>query len=182
MAKNLPKLEDLKETAAELALNPNYLKAMGWFQSAWAAIEINTDYAICRFLNVTHEQAHLITSGQMFGRKSRLLADLIARSDHPKKQQILRAFNKVRGGNLRDVFAHGYIASDKDTVTFIERPPGGDFRANQHVFTLIEFEIHVAKIVQAGSEFCDVLEDALEMHDHELDDFANSALSLNSKP
>ena len=41
---------------------------------------------------------------------------------------------------------------------------------------------HVAKIAQAGMDFNDVLEDALEMDNEELDAFANAALSLKLKP
>jgi hypothetical protein len=174
MAKESLTLDDLSAEGEALALNPRYLQLMGWFQSAWASIEVNTDFAICRFLGVTYEQAHLITAGMMFGRKARLLADLIAASDHPKKDAIIRAFNSVREGNKRNVFAHGYIATDKDSVTFIERT-AGKAKAKQHHFTLQEFEAHVVKFVRAGERFHDVL----EIGDQELEDFASAAWPLD---
>lgn len=173
MAKKPMTLDDLPTDGSQLALNPRYLQAMGWFQSAWAGVEANTDFAICKLLGVTNEQAHLILAGTMFGRKARLLVELATRSKHPKKAKIIQAFNAVRGGNKREVFAHGYIATDKDSVTFIERP-GGDAKPRQHCFTLKEFEAHVVQFVAAGAKFHDVL----EIDDQELDDFANAALSL----
>jgi len=78
-----------------LAFREDYTQLMGTFQSMWGSVEIVTDYAICKFLKVTPGQAHLITAGMLFGRKGRLLADLISRSDDPKKDRILGAFNNV---------------------------------------------------------------------------------------
>jgi hypothetical protein len=105
----------------------DYTQLMGHFQSMWGSVEVITDYAIWRFLKVTPGQAHLITSGMMFGRKARLLADLIGRSDDPKKAQILGAFNQLRGLSKRDLFAHAYVRSDGKSVTFLERSQGGEF-------------------------------------------------------
>lgn len=104
-----------------LAFRDDYTQLMGQFQSNWAATEIVTDYAIYKFLKVTPGQAHLITSGMMFGRKARLLADLIGKSDDPKKAQILGAFNKLRGMSKRDMFAHAYVRSDRASITFLDR-------------------------------------------------------------
>jgi hypothetical protein len=151
---------------------------MGLFNGAWASFDLTTDYAIYKFLKVTPHQAHLITSGMMFGRKARLLADLIGRSDHPEKAKILGAFNKARGGNKRDVFAHGYIWSGPDTVKFIERSVSGEFKAVEHEFTLDELETHALNFILASQAFWD----ALGVTNDEAQAFANAALSLNRKP
>jgi hypothetical protein len=135
MAKKRAKAEDLGPYKDAMALNPTYLRAMGLFQSAWAGIEVCTDLAIGRMLGVTYEQTHLITSGLMFGRRARLFVDLAKRSSLPKKASVLQHFNVIRGDSLRDVFAHGYISSDKNSITFMERPGGGEFRAKLHEFS-----------------------------------------------
>ncbi|RDV05132.1 hypothetical protein [Undibacter mobilis] len=160
-----------------LALRNEYTRLVGLFQGAWASLELTTDYAIGQFLNVTHEQCHLITAGMMFGRKSRLLADLIKRSDHPQKSKILEPFNKIRGMSKRDVFAHGYIRGDAESVTFLERAAGGEFKATEHTFTFMEFQIHVATIAKLATEFYEALGCTRE----QVSDFANAALSLNRK-
>ena len=134
------KPEGPKKTAA---LTDNYHKIMGLFNGTWATLDLATDYAIYKFLNVTPGQAHLITSGMMFGRKARLLADLIGHSDHPQKAQVLGAFNKVRGDNKRDIFAHSYIRSGDNLVTFVDRSSSGEFKATEHTFTMLELAKHV---------------------------------------
>jgi hypothetical protein len=109
------------EIANSLNLSDDYLISIGLFRGAWASLELTTDYAIWKFLGVTPERAHLITSGMMFGRKARLLADLIGRSDHPNKAEILGWFNKLSGMSKRDVFAHSYVWSDGEIVKFVDR-------------------------------------------------------------
>lgn len=159
------------------ALTDRYHKVMGLFNGCWSSVDLVTDYAIYKFLNVTPQQAHLITSGMMFGRKARLLADLIGRSDHPNKAAILGAFNKVRANNKRDVFAHGYIWSDYDSVTFTERSISGEFKAVQHRFTLKELQSHVLQFTLAAEEFWNILG---VTHD-EMNAFGLAAMSLNRK-
>jgi hypothetical protein len=176
-------MEDEKKPAVGIRYGKNlttdsvYLQAMGFFQTSWSGVELSTDFAIYKFLRVTAEQSHLITSGMMFGRKARLLADLIKRSGHPNKQKILNAFNKVRGGNMRDVFAHGYISANKDTVVFLERSAGGDFKSKPHVFTIKEFLLHVGRFVRDGEAFAH----SLEIDPAELRKFTDAAMNLENK-
>jgi hypothetical protein len=124
------------EIAKAVNMSDDYLILMGLFQGAWASVELTTDYAIWKFLKVTPEQAHLITSGMMFGRKARLLADLVGRSDHPAKAVILGAFNDLRGMSKRDVFAHSYVWLDRKVIKFIDRQTGGEYRAKEHTATI----------------------------------------------
>jgi hypothetical protein len=103
-----------------LAITKEFATTLGYFHSVFATLDLTTDFAIFKLLNVTPNEAHLITSGMMFGRKARLLTDLIGRSNHPNKKELLRAFNAVRG-NKRDVIVHGYLWSKQIRVKFIER-------------------------------------------------------------
>lgn len=153
-----------------------YNATLGQFHNNWSAIDLYTDYAIYKFLNVTALQAHLITSGMMFGRKARLLGDLIKHSDDPRKILILRAFSKIRKAN-RDIIAHSYVRSDAISVTFLERSISGDFRTTEHTFISDEFRAHVLYIADAAIEFYD----ALDIVSEELDAFVNAALSFKRK-
>jgi hypothetical protein len=160
-----------------LAFRDDYTQLMGRFQSMWGSTEILTDYAICKFLKVTPGQAHLITAGVLFGRRARLLTDLVRRSDDPKKAQILEAFNKLRGESKRDMFAHAYVKSDQNTITFLDRSAGGEFSAKEHTLTLDEFRAHVKEFEAAGAAF----HAALGVTTKELQAFAEAALSLSRK-
>ncbi len=112
---------------------------LGLFHMAFSRLDIATDFAIGKFLSVTPEEAHLITAGMMFGRKARLLAGLISRSDHPRKAAILSEFNAIRGNNKREILLHGHIYQQNEedrTVSFIERSVSGEFKATVHTFGL----------------------------------------------
>src|SRR4051812_39541371 len=124
--------------------NKDLVQCLGVFQGTWAIWELITDYAVGHFLNVTDEQAHLITAGMMFGTKGRLLADLISRSDHPHKAKLLGPLNWIRGHALRDALAHSYQKLGEDGgITFVDRRAGGGFAVKEHEFTLKEFAMHV---------------------------------------
>ena len=154
-----------------------FTSLMGRFHLTWATVDLITDYAICKFLNLPYEQGHLVTSGMMFGRKARLLADLIGRSDHPNKAAILGPFNKLRGSSKRDIFAHSYVSSAGSTVTFVERSISGKFSAKAHTFTFKDLEEHVLMVTVEADAFYN----ALQIKGDEVDDFANAALSLSRK-
>jgi hypothetical protein len=171
---NGSKLKEPKKTAA---LTDEYHKLMGLFNGMWASLDLTTDYAIYKFLNVTPGQAHLITSGMMFGRKARLLADLIGHSDDPRKGQILGAFNKVRSKNMRDVFAHSYVRSGDGIVTFVDRSSSNEFKATEHKFTMVELAQHVYEFSDNVNAFWN----SLGVTKPEAEEFAAAALSLNRK-
>jgi hypothetical protein len=120
----------------------SYLQLLGIFHSNWSAIDLHTDFAICQFLHVTQQQAHLITSGMMFGRKARLLADLIRNSDDGRKQKLLEAFKKIRAAK-REIITHSYVASDAASVRYLERNISGPFKAEVHSYSAKELHDHV---------------------------------------
>jgi hypothetical protein len=162
--------------AIPMAKHTSYLQLLGIFHSNWSAIDVYTDFAIYQFLHVTPQQAHLITSGMVFGRKARLLDDLIRHSDDARKQKLMEAFNKIRAAK-RDIISHSYVASDAVSVKFMERNTSGKFKANIHTYTFDEFRQHVLDIHYAADEFYAALEASKE----NIDAFANAALSLNRK-
>jgi hypothetical protein len=171
-------LSSLEEEAQKtLALNPHFAQLLGLFQVSWSTFDLVTDWAICKFLQIPAEQAHLITAGMLFGRKARLLADLIGKSDHQEKAKILGAFNKLRGNNKRDVFAHSYIRTSKKTITFVERSTSGQYKTIEHTFTLEEFTNHVLGFVRTGREF----HIALGVTPEDIQSFANASLSRERK-
>ena len=85
------------------------------------------------------------TSGMVFGRKARLLDDLITHSDDNRKQKLLEAFNKIRAAK-RDIIAHSYHGSDELSVQYVERNTSGRFKANVHTYTFNEFKQYVQDV------------------------------------
>lgn len=160
-----------------LARRDEFTTLFGMFHLLWLTLDLTTDYAICKFLKVTHEEGHLITSGMMFGRKARLLADLIGQSEHPNKSALLGSFNAIRGKSKRDIFAHGYLWSSPHEIRFIERSISGPFKAIEHKFTFEEFQLHCLELASNSDAFYYALGATRE----ELNAFANAALSLNRK-
>jgi len=127
------------------------------------------------FLNLPHEQTHILTAGMMSGPKFRLLADLIARSDHPNKGKMLGILNKIRGETKREVLAHAYLLSTKTKVTFLHRKGGDKYSAKEYSFGLQEFYDHVKILTQAAEDF-DV---SLGAPGQEVSDFVAAALRAN---
>jgi hypothetical protein len=168
---------DLAMAKKPLARRPEFTQLLGLFQIYWSSLDLTIDYAICQFLKITHHQAHLITGGMMSGPKFRLLVDLIKRSDHPQRDSLRGALNKIRAIQKRDVFAHSYIESYQDSVTFLSRTVGGEYEATDHKFTEATFGAHVKEVAEVGMQFYT----ALGVTRDELQAFAKAALSLNRK-
>ena len=158
-------------------LADEFIRGLGYFFALWCTIDLTTDYAIGQFLGVSDEDAHLVTSGMMFGRKARVLADLISKSDHPQKAKMLSAFNKIRGTSKREIFAHSYLWSDDNRVVFHERSIGGDFRVIKHEFTIQQFLHHVAELAVESEKFYSALGATRE----QVTAFADAALNLDRK-
>ena len=162
--------------APRLARSTEYLHSLGIMHFNWSVIDLYTDYAIWKFLGVTAGQAHLITSGLMFGRKARLLSDLLKRSKDANRQALIEAFNIMQAGK-RDVITPAYVGDDINTVTFLERKASGSFKALVHTYTLEEFQAHSNTLLEATNKF----KAALGATDQELHEFAAAALSLDLK-
>jgi hypothetical protein len=159
-----------------LAHSDEYNRLLGMFHYNWSATDLHVDYAIYKFLGVSSLQAHLITSGMMFGRKARLLVDLIKHSNHANKADLLATLGRIMKAN-RDMIAHSWARSDRDTITFLERKITGPFSAKEHSFTLSQFRELVTEVANAGTKFRELL----GAHSTDLDAFAKAALSFSRK-
>jgi hypothetical protein len=160
----------------QMVNHPSYLQLLGIFHSNWACIDLYTDFAIYQFLHVTPQQAHLITSGMVFGRKARLLDDLITHSDDNRKQKLLEASNKIRAAK-RDIIAHSYHGYDELSVQYVERNTSGRFKANVNTYTFNEFKQYVHDVSDSAYKFYI----ALDASETKINAFANAAFSLNCK-
>lgn len=154
--------------------------AFGVFHLTSSRLDIVTDFAIHKFSKLSPEETHLVTAGMMFGRKGRLLADLIGHSDHVRKGAILGAFNKIRGNNKRDILVHGILYSSDDNqleISFIDRSISGEYKAIIHKFTLHELFNYITVFTSNCTEF----EKELGLSQEELNGFVMASLSLNRK-
>src|ERR1700722_17381085 len=161
-------MPDTADAATEKVFDPDFVWSLGAFFAQWATLELVTSYGICKFLKISFEDAHILTSGMEFGRKSMLLRNLAYRSDAPEKGQIIRLLAKIQNESKRNVFAHSFIMSGPQTVTFIDRSRGGDYVATKHTFTVREFFDHVAGFTNHAA----ALEKCLGLDKGELHRFA----------
>ncbi|WP_413992225.1 hypothetical protein ACMDCR_09130 [Labrys okinawensis] len=136
-----------------LIFHPEFQQRLGAFVAAWSSFDLTTDFAIWKFLNVSSVQAHLIVNGMTFGKKAKLLSDLIKRSEHPNKNNIIRAFNEARNCVDRDSIIHAYIQTDDDTVTFVTKNQSGSYKTKSKTFTLQEFKLYVDTFQMKGVYF-----------------------------
>jgi hypothetical protein len=160
-----------------LLFQDSFRLALGTFHAAWSSLDVTTDFAICQFLKVTPQQAHMITGGMMFGPKARLLGSLIKDSNHAKKSEMLGAVRWLQGNSKRDVFAHGYMITSSTKVILLERPRGGGFKVKEHPFTLEQFIAHTKQVGSNAQTFWQ----ALGASNADLAEFVAAALSLDNK-
>jgi hypothetical protein len=163
----------MRDTPADaIAYSLEFQKWLGAFQFTWCAFDLTTDFAIGKFLKVTNEEAHLIVSGMTFGKKGKLLRELISRSSHPRKDVVRQAFNEASNSIDRDGIIHSYIESDAKTVSFISKNQSGTYKAKVKTFTLDEFRDAVELFVTKGDAF----HRALGATPEEINEFAEAAL------
>jgi hypothetical protein len=150
---------------------------MDLFLGAWATFEMTLDFAIGKFLQTSHEQTHLITAGMAFGRRGRLLADLVIHSDHPRKAQILGAFNKLCGMRKQEIFVHSFLQPNEEEGAFLARSANGQFRTKSPGFTKAELMDQLRAFAVAGSDFYI----ALGVTDADIQSFGAAAERLSTK-
>jgi hypothetical protein len=161
---------------ADLSWEAEYNTLLGHFHALWSTVDLLTDYAICEFLKVSNEEGHLITSGMMWGPKARLLAALISRSDHPRKDAVQASFGSLRA-IPRDVIAHGYQSFSTTEIAFLERMRGGEPKAKRHTYTHETFAAMVSNLVTHSRAFVS----ALGADRNAVGAFADAALNLDRK-
>lgn len=72
-----------------LRITPEFLTQVGRFYGLWAAIELAIDYSIGQFLKLPAEETHLLTAGNEFNRKSRVLMALLSETITRRKTNYL---------------------------------------------------------------------------------------------
>jgi hypothetical protein len=164
--------------AREFLINTIEFRTLyGEFMVTWNVLDLTTDLAIGRFLNITDQEAHLMTSGLMYGRKARLLRDLINRSNHPRKAAILGALNNITSEGKREAIVHSYVHGSADVVEFVERSISGPYTTKRHKFTLNEFRKHVESFYKQ----CMAFHNALGYSTTEIEAFGEAATSASRK-
>jgi hypothetical protein len=157
------------EEAEPGAFPPNFHHVLGQFHCMWMMFDVTLDFAIKKLLGISDRQAHIMCTGMEFGKKLRLLSELLKNGDADSGRELLSA-GKILQSSKRDALTHGYIASNSTHVTFVYRNRGS-FTVDKYEFTIEEFQEHVAKMVKATIQF----QKTLAASEDELTKFANSA-------
>jgi hypothetical protein len=150
---------------------PGFHKLLGQFHGIWLSLDPVLDYSIGFFLSIPPEDTHVIVAGMEFGKKLRILIDLIRRYPHPRKAELIKQL-KILQGSKRDQITHAYIASNREQVIFISRSRGGEYNATKLSFSIKEFSEHVVKILHAAQAY----DRALGAKPDDVIAFANAAL------
>ncbi len=127
---------------------PGFHELLGKFHAMWLMFDPTLDYSIGHFLRTPTRDTHLIVSGMMFGTKMRLLADLIKRCDHPKKDRLAEAIRTLQASK-RDQITHAYIKSNSANITFTYRSKGGSYKSGELAFHINDFIDHVGRMHEA---------------------------------
>jgi hypothetical protein len=131
---------------------PGFHELLGQFHSLWLIFDPALDFSIGHFLGTETRSTHALVSGMMFGTKLALLADLIKRSDHPKKGILSECVSTLRASK-RDQITHAYIKSNKTNFTLMYRSKGGNYQSGELAFHIDDFATHVAKMAEAAKRY-----------------------------
>jgi hypothetical protein len=167
------------ELKGAISLSDDFYRTIGKFHVLWATADLSIDFAIGKFLGLPAEDTHLLTAGMFYGRKLRLLSDLVKRNGalgEKRRTKFLQSIKHLLGAK-RDVVTHSYIWSSDIEVKFYLRKAGDKFTVQESRFTRTEFNEHAKKFEDAALIF----HKALGASPKELNDFANAALSLDRK-
>lgn len=111
------------------------------------------------------------------GPKFRLLGDLIRKSKHQKKAELITSLNKIDAMNERVAITHGYLWSDDKVVKFIERKRSGKYTTIERAFTLREFKTHVGEFGMETMRFYELIAPSGD----DFDKFSKAVFSRNHK-
>lgn len=153
MAQRVRHSSDKPPPPDRLIHNVEFLKHLGLFHSVWGTFDLTVDFAIGRLLGLSNRATHLLVVGMEFGRKAQLLQALAKNSRHPGAKQIAAALSKIQKGAKRNIFAHSFIASGHESVTFVYRERDKPTEAKEYEATGLEFQRHVYMFIKAAQEF-----------------------------
>jgi len=165
------------DKSKSVAFSDAFIWHYGAFHASWISAEALLCYMIGSVLKISHTDTHIITAGMEFGRKAAIARNLVYRSNHPKKSDVIGLIGKLQNESKRNVFAHGLMVTNNDKVTFLDRTRGGDYDVTAHSFTLEEFIKHVKSVVKIGAE----LHRAFGPNEDDLEAFHQAALSIANK-
>jgi hypothetical protein len=169
--------------AGPLITDPRFLLFLGSFYASWTAADMTLDFAIGRFMDLPADTTQMLTAGMQYGNKIRILREVIRKGEHKNKAKLLTALNKMQNESKRNVFAHSYLIGSSgpaeffDKVSFVERPPGGEYIVREHEFTLEEWKDHCVDFAEASKDFWD----ALGATNDELQEFGITAVRAAQK-
>jgi hypothetical protein len=152
---------------------PGFHTTLGQFHCMWLMFDVTVDYSIGRLLNIGTGETHVLVAGMEFGRKLRLLVELLKRSNWPNRSLLLEAVRKLQGSK-REMITHAYVASDDTHITFIYRARG-EYFAKKLEYSASEFKDHVASMILASQKYQRALGAPME----DLIAFAEAALSVS---
>jgi hypothetical protein len=166
----------MTEPSKSLLFQNHFLTSYGAFYAMWATIELILSYGITKYLNISEEDGHIVTSGMEFGRKITLLRNLVYKSKNPNKKKLISVLSKIQNESKRNVFAHSFVTSTEPTVTFVERSRGGDYKVTRHPYTDKEFFARATNVSESAAQ----LEQLLEMKQEDHMRFMKAAFSAET--
>jgi hypothetical protein len=158
------------------ANTPEFEMALGKFFAAWSRAELAIDYATWKYSGTeTPEQAHERCADATFSDKCKLLERLL-KSEHARE-----LLNEIASYG-RNVFAHSFLATDEDSVTFIHRAMDRTVKPKKYQVTA--YEIPRSKFIEYVREFVRTVSDferAANLPDNAIREFASMALPLTEE-
>jgi hypothetical protein len=167
----------MPESEMKLGLTDEFNMWFGKFHGAWLSVELLVDYAIGFFLETEYEETHHITAGMEIGRKMRLLESLLHRSTHKNKSSLIGYLRKVQNESKRNVFAHSFMDSEPDHITFVNRSFGQKYEVQLHKYTLKQFVAHVMTFITTGRYFYE----SFEFNEDDIQKFGQAAISADKR-
>ena len=85
----------------------DFHRLLGLFHSIWLSVDPLIDFQIGKLLNSNYIDTHILTAGMEFGRKLRILIDLLKRSDLKNKDVLIESLRMLQQSR-RENITHAY--------------------------------------------------------------------------
>jgi len=159
--------------AKPFANTKEFCAALGWFYAIWSSTELNIDCIIGKLKGTPPEQTHALLAGLKFSGKLKLLRSLLSESGLPNVAELNEFLERIENDTLRNTFAHSFLASDPDSVTFVHRKlDGNKYSCIGYRFAAGGFFTHVQNFAELSHDF----EKALGFSRKEIGEFASWAI------